>query len=139
MSALHTASRLALRFLRPGPALRLVSALGRLAPRLSRGEAQAYMVRLSRRGTCLSRSLAVASRLPGAKVMIGAVPVGYRAMRAAFYGARGRDVLQAHAWVELDGRPLEGQEPLGKVLGTLELARPATDSCYPSGPGRSFP
>ncbi len=128
MSGLHVASRLALRLLRPRQAFRVVAALGRLVPSLDRTEAEAYAVNLSGRGSCLSRSVAVAARLPGAKVMIGVAPVGYGAVRAALYGARRGEVLKAHAWVEVDGRPLAGQRPLGKVLATLEVARPVTDS-----------
>jgi hypothetical protein len=55
-------------------------------------------VELSRRlrgGTCLSRSLVVAARVPGARVAIG--------------GQRKGRQFAAHAWVEVKNQPLAGQ------------------------------
>jgi hypothetical protein len=50
---------------------------------------------LDRRGSCLSRSLAIAARLPGSTVVIGVDP--RRSAR-----------LSAHAWVELGSEIIDG-------------------------------
>lgn len=46
-------------------------------------------------GTCLTRSLVAAARLPGSTVVLGVEP---------------GEPLAAHAWVEICGRPLRGAD-----------------------------
>jgi hypothetical protein len=60
---------------------------------------------LGRRGTCLTRALAVAARAEKAEVVIAVL----RSPNAP---------LTAHAWVEVDGLPIEPSEVIG-----LEIAR----------------
>jgi hypothetical protein len=59
---------------------------------------------LDRQGTCLSRALAVAARLEGGEVVIGV-------------DARG--AVMAHAWVEVEGRPLRAEDPRGGEIARL--------------------
>jgi hypothetical protein len=61
---------------------------------------------LGRSGSCLSRSLAVASRLPTADVVIG-VHSGEA------------EPLFAHAWIEMNGVPVDPSEVAGKVIARL--------------------
>jgi hypothetical protein len=65
---------------------------------------------IGRFGTCLSRSLAVAARLPVAEVVIGVAP-------------RQNAPLFAHAWVEIDGTPLDPAEVAGSVIVRLRNPR----------------
>lgn len=84
-----------------------VRRLGSYLPRLrSVAEARAAMRALSAHGTCLTRSLAIASRMPRADIAIGVVhdPT---------------EPLRAHAWVEIDGTPIEPAEPVGAVIARL--------------------
>jgi hypothetical protein len=66
-------------------------------------EAQRLSRRLGARGTCLSRSLAVAARCPGSHVVVGVVPPdrGKLARTDSPHWS-----VNAHAWVEIDGVPL---------------------------------
>jgi Transglutaminase-like superfamily len=94
--ALHGVSWLMLRVQPPRSALRNVGRIGGLArPFESIQEARAAAALLARRGTCLSRSVAIAARLPGSRVVIGVEP-------------RWSGRLAAHAWVELEGETIEG-------------------------------
>lgn len=91
-TALHVVARVAIRFQPPVQAKRLVDALGRLTPPLRDSVAAKEMASsFGTAGTCLSRSLAVAARTPGAEVVIGGD------MFPEFW---------AHAWVERAGVPL---------------------------------
>jgi hypothetical protein len=54
-------------------------------------------------GTCLTRSLVVASRLPGSTLVIGVEP---------------RKQLSAHAWVEVEGVPLRTVDVWGYRLAS---------------------
>jgi hypothetical protein len=65
---------------------------------------------IGRFGTCLSRSLAVAARLPVAEVVIGVAP-------------RQNAPLFAHALVEIDGTPLDPAEVAGSVIVRLRNPR----------------
>lgn len=86
---------------------------GRVAQYL-RTWSSAEAIRISqtlRGGTCLSRALAVASRMENARVAIGAQP---HATRSRFL---------AHAWVDVDGRPLIASEATGPVFAYLSVRR----------------
>jgi hypothetical protein len=78
--------------------------LGRLLPPLEVQEAPIVASRL-RGGTCLTRSIAIAARVPGTSVTIG--------------GAKNAGSFAAHAWVELEGKPLSGQTASKVVLVRL--------------------
>jgi hypothetical protein len=87
---LHTAARIAIRLWPPLTAKRRVDALGSLLPPIDFDQASRLSERLHG-GSCLSRALVIASRMPGAQVVIGA-------RRAS------GQPLEAHAWVEVAGR-----------------------------------
>jgi hypothetical protein len=80
-----------------------------MLPTLSLDEARLLAGDLDGSGTCLSRALAVASRVNGAKVAIG---VRYAAGAA----------LSAHAWVVWGGVPLRAADPIGEVIAVLDAA-----------------
>lgn len=65
---------------------------------------------LAGHGTCLSRSLAIAARMPDAEVVIGVAPGG-------------ASPLFAHAWVEMNGTPLDPTEVAGSVIARLPARR----------------
>src|SRR5690349_17412054 len=69
-------------------------------PISSKDEARRMNMRLGCRGTCLSRSLAIASRWRGAEVVIGVDPPSNRAQNCV---PNVSDDLHAHAWVEIGG------------------------------------
>lgn len=71
-----------------------------------------------RRGTCLSRALAVAARAPTADVVIAVEP-------------RGGAPLFAHAWVEMNGAPIDPEEAAGVVIARLR--GPRSTSPDPAG------
>lgn len=92
--AVHAVAIVALRCTSPRRAVRIVGRLGRLLPPLSQDEA----VRVGRRlrfGTCLSRSVAICTRVRGATVAVGVEP---------------RPEFSAHAWVEVEGAPMDPRE-----------------------------
>jgi hypothetical protein len=91
----------ALRVLGPERARRGVGRLGALLPKLDVEQARRRHASL-RRGTCLSRAIAIAARVPGARVVIGVGP-----------GVP----LEAHAWV------VAGEERIGETMGLSEMAR----------------
>ena len=102
---LHLGARVALRVAAPLRAKRIVDAAGRFLRPLSSEEASRVASQLERRrGTCLSRSLAVAARLPSSEVVIGSAMVPGQP-------------FSAHAWVECDGKAI------GTTLGQREIAR----------------
>lgn len=108
LHALNLAALVALTCLKPRDARSLVERLGKAMPdRLDRSDAAEAVVRLKPLGTCLSRSLAIASRLPEAQVVIGVRKEGLLG-----------DV-RAHAWVEHLGRPLVASEVVGEELARL--------------------
>jgi hypothetical protein len=107
--ALHLIARAAVRWQSPLRAKRTVNAVAALlAPLSGQPEAAEILARLWR-GTCLTRSLAVAARLPGAEVVIAA---GWKA-------PEGAESAWAHAWVEYRGVPLKDE---GEFAGR-EVAR----------------
>jgi hypothetical protein len=107
LHALNLTALVALAFLKPKDARGLIGHLGaRLPRRLDEGQARDAVGRLKPLGTCLSRSLAIAARLPNAEVVIGV-------------RKEGAGDVRAHAWVELDGKPLIADEVVGEELARL--------------------
>ena len=100
-SLLHGFAFLSVKLLPPIRAHRALCVVAAALPRLSREESARVLVRLQG-GTCLTRSMTVAARLPGASVVIG-VP-------------RPGDEFEAHAWVEQEGRPLLPSDPMGEEI-----------------------
>jgi hypothetical protein len=100
---LHLLIRVALRVVSPMRVRHFAERVGSLMPRLSREEARRVGRKLGSRGTCLSRALTVAARVPGAEVVIA--------------GTQDRP-FKAHAWVEYAGESLTDPAELG-----LEIAR----------------
>jgi hypothetical protein len=100
---LHAAAWMAIHLWSPPEAKRRVDAIASLLPPLKLAQAR-DVARCLRSGTCLSRSIALAARLPRAEVVIGA------------RRKPGEPVI-AHAWVECDGASIGFDE------GATELAR----------------
>jgi hypothetical protein len=91
----HLVSRVAVRLASPLQAKSVSDALAAMLPPLrGAAEAEIAMKGLGDSGTCLTRALAVASRLPGAEIVIGVDPSR-------------RPISSAHAWVEFKGRKIE--------------------------------
>ena len=107
--AIHGVARVALRWSSPVRAARVVRTLGKWLPPIDRDAACSAVARLDDRGrgTCLTRALAIAARVPGARVAIGVEP--------PLMHARGI----AHAWVETEEGPLRANDPRGAVIATL--------------------
>ena len=118
----HLVSRVALKVAAPQTAFRLMSWLGRTKPLTAAGAA-AYTRRLGSSGTCLSRSISIASRLADARIAIGVMSLRDRPVSGVAGGLEGWQVMRAHAWVELDGAPLTGHEASGTIIGHLERGR----------------
>jgi hypothetical protein len=104
--ALHAVAWLALRSLPPEDAKRVVDQAARLVRPYSIVHARRTSRRLARWGTCLSRSLTVAARLPDAEVVIG-----------VHLRSHGR--FRAHAWVEVEETPLHDVDVAGTVIVRL--------------------
>ena len=121
---LHLLTRAALRVMSPSDAFTLVARVARPLPPLAPSLESLSI--LGRRGSCLSRSITLASRMRGARVAVGVKKSGYRAVRATSYGLRGKDAISAHAWIEVDGRPIDELDQFGKVIAYLELERPGS-------------
>jgi Transglutaminase-like superfamily len=108
LHALNLAALLALRFLKPKDAYGLIGRIGAKMPRrIDEATARDAVGRLKPLGTCLSRSLAIAARLPNAEVVIGVRK------------DQEDGDLRAHAWVEVAGRPLVNAEMVGDELARL--------------------
>ncbi len=95
---LHLVARVAVRVSSPLRARQVVADLGGLFPPLTLAEATQVAHRLEGAGTCLSRALTIAARLPGSQVVIGSD--GPEA--GSFW---------AHAWVERDGTVVSATPP----------------------------
>jgi hypothetical protein len=117
----HLLSRLGLKIAPPAVVYRLLRLLGQTIP-LTIDEGILYG-RTLRSGTCLSRSIAVASRIRDARVVIGVTPLTERPVEDVVHGMQGWNVIRAHAWVEIDGAVLPGHEAAGAVIGTLASGR----------------
>ena len=106
---LHALTWSLLRILPPRKAFRWATRLGQVLPRIdSADEARCIAAAIDPHGTCLTRSLTLASRLRDAVVVIGVNPDSL-AVGAAF---------AAHAWIEVGGRPLRPED-----AGRGEIAR----------------
>lgn len=99
---LHAFAMIALRAGGARVATRAVRIVGSAMRPLSLGQARQTMGKL-RAGTCLTRAMTIAARLPRSRVVIGVQP------------PRGGP-LKAHAWVELDGAPIRTFDPSGEVI-----------------------
>jgi hypothetical protein len=106
--ALHAVTWVALRVTTPLRAERLARALGSRLPPLDEDRARSLLETLSPWGSCLSQSLTVAARLPGAQVAIGVDPQG---------------PALGHAWVEWNGAPLRPTDPRGAVIAHMGKTR----------------
>ncbi len=107
---LHVSTWLVLKTLPWGVAVRLLQRVARahvLPPFSDTAEARGSHLRL-RGGTCLSRAMTTASRLPGSAVSIGV------------RNEAGR--IHAHAWVTIAGAPLVEASPSGTVITSVDLA-----------------
>jgi hypothetical protein len=78
----------------------------RFPPIETADEARRTLRFLARYGTCLTRSLAVAARIPRADVVIGVAP-------------RKDAPLFAHAWVEMDGMAVDPADVAGAIIARL--------------------
>jgi hypothetical protein len=94
-AALNMAARFLLLACSPATTHRVMVRVGAMLPqRRSRDEIARASARMGTRGTCLTRALAIAARTPSAEVVVGVQsPKG--------------DRLNAHAWIEIAGKPLE--------------------------------
>jgi hypothetical protein len=98
LHGIHWIARVALRVQPPLRAKRTVDRIARgLRPLRGVAEAHQAAQMLGGAGSCLSRAVAIASRLPGAHVVIGVDR--WRSVRAS-----------AHAWVEVAGAPIGANE-----------------------------
>jgi hypothetical protein len=103
---LNLSARVLLRACSPLTAHAVLSRLGRVLPQHLTREDVRQAFELLRRGSCLSRSLAIAARAPSADVVIGVRPEGPAG-------------LFAHAWLEVDGIPLRESDPAGREIARL--------------------
>jgi hypothetical protein len=101
-----------LRLVTPIQAHSVLRTIGTLLPkRRGRDNIRSAAIRLKRRGTCLSRALALSARSPDADVVIGVLPPGRR------------QLALAHAWLELEGAPIDASEVVGVEIARLPLKR----------------
>ncbi len=105
-AALHGLCLAFLRCLPFGRAHAAALRVGALLPPLRTADEVRRLAGSLRWGTCLSRSLAIASRTPRASLVIGVE-------------RRESALLTAHAWVEIDGEPLHSTDPAGVVIARL--------------------
>jgi hypothetical protein len=104
---LNLAARILLRTCTPLTAHAVLVRVGRRLPQRHTSEDVSHAASgLRARGTCLSRALAIAARAPRADVVIGVQP-------------EGGEGLLAHAWVEVDGVPLDPADPMGREIARL--------------------
>ncbi len=124
-NALNALAYVALHLTSPPRAKAWVERVGHFYPPLRTVEAAPTMSEeLGKRGTCLSRSLAVAARYPGSHVVIGVAPRG----RTEPSRPPSRRALDAHAWVEVEGEVLGEESPLPWVeMGRLADQAPRGD------------
>jgi transglutaminase superfamily protein len=108
--ALLFVARALLRVCQPLRAHAILARIGSLLPELhTRDDVRRAWLALGRRGTCLSRSLAIAARAPTVDVVIAVTP-------------RQNAPLFAHAWVEMDGTAIDPSEVVGSVIARLPRA-----------------
>src|ERR1700704_603630 len=102
--AIHLFARILLRICSPARTYAVVTRVGALLPQhRTRTEVCYAANRVRRRGTCLSRALAVAARGPHVEMVIGVTP-------------RIGDPLFAHAWLELAGEPIDPSDVAGHEI-----------------------
>ncbi len=99
--AAHLVARVTVALLPPAQALKVTAYFTRRM-RLDRISARHVSSVLEPWGTCLSRAVSIAARIPGAEIVLG--------------GDTETGAFTAHAWVEIDGRPLRSWDPQGRVL-----------------------
>jgi hypothetical protein len=110
-SSIHASAWILLRTFSPARTHALLLRIGaHLEPIDTVDEARLVLRALLRHGTCLSRALAVAARTPTADVVIGVEP-------------RKDAPLFAHAWVEMDGAPIDPSDVAGTVIARLRGPR----------------
>jgi hypothetical protein len=109
--ALHLIARIVVRFCSPKRACAILGQVGALLPpRGSRVDILRAGARIRGRGTCLTRSLAMAARAPLAEVVVALT-------------SRPGERLKAHAWLELSGEPIDPSEVEGRVIARIRPAR----------------
>ena len=109
---IHLVTRALLRSTSPLLTHRILGAIGSVFPELRGRVAIAKaMARLALRGTCLSRALAISARAPDADVVIGAGSL------------EARHRFRAHAWLEIDGEPLESRDSVGTEVARMRARR----------------
>lgn len=112
--ALHAVAWTLLHVSAPARAHQILVRLGAWLPEIrTPDEARRVARTLASHGTCLSRSFAIAARAPSADVVIGVAP-------------RPNAPLLAHAWIEMDGNPVDPSEVMGKAIGRLRGRRADT-------------
>jgi hypothetical protein len=107
MRLLHAAAMISVRTMSPRRAHAVIGRLGRLLqPFSSVREAHEALAVLGERGTCLSRAVALSSRMRGAMLVIGVDP-------------RRSGPMASHAWVEWRGAvlspPADGIEEIARL------------------------
>lgn len=111
--ALHAFARVLLRCCSPRRAYEILRRVGALLPpHVDRDGVVRASASMKRRGTCLSRALAVAARAPAAELVIAVTPFP-------------NDRLFAHAWLELAGEPIAVSEVAGSEIARLGNGRVA--------------
>jgi hypothetical protein len=109
--AIHAIVRVMLRVRSPERVHAWVTYVGSLLPQAhTETEVRRIERELGKRGTCLSRALTLAARAPDVEVVIGVTPRP---------GAR----LFAHAWAEIEGKPLDPMEVAGDEIARLSPTR----------------
>jgi hypothetical protein len=117
-NALNALAYVALHVASPVRANDCLVRIARLCPPIRNAEqACAAARRLGKRGSCLSRSMAISARFPGSQVVIGVQSEHKR--KASTESGR---VIDAHAWVEFEGVPLDEGPSSGSwvELGRLD-------------------
>jgi hypothetical protein len=104
---MHLLARTLLRIVSPMRARSIMMGVGALFPAATPSELRRASERLSKRGTCLSRALALSARTPASEVVIGV---------HLLPGAE----LSAHAWLEIDGKPFDALAPAGAEIARLQ-------------------
>lgn len=112
---LHVFARVVLRLCSPKRAFAIVRTVGGfLPPHIGRTNVLRAGARIRHRGTCLSRALTVAARAPGAELVIGVAPLA-------------ADSVFAHAWLELEGEPVDPTDVAGSEIARLSGSTPRGD------------
>ncbi len=104
---LHAVAWLSLRAMPPKEAYAVVLRAGAVLPQRRSVPAIRRAAARLRFGSCLSRAMTLAARAPGSEVVIGVSPPG---------------AFSAHAWIELDGAPLDPNDPVGTEITRLRRA-----------------